>query len=159
VAGEDPQLQATTFGMALTSTLPIVAERAMWWGLPFYEGSVSSGTSSPGTSWAIGEGVEGGPDGAATFVLASNATAIDGTVRFTMVYDDGTHETKDYALPANGRLTARIGDDFVKARDARFSIIVDSLNADVPITVETAQYQSTMRPLEAGDAALATRLR
>jgi hypothetical protein len=159
VGGEDPLLQAATFGIAVTSTLPIVAERAMWWGLPFYEGSVSSGAPSPGTSWAIGEGVEGGPDGAATFVLVSNATAIDGTVRFTVVYDDGTHETKDYPMAANARLTARIGDDFVKSRDARFSVIVDSLTADVPITVETAQYQSTSRPLEAGDATMATRLK
>jgi hypothetical protein len=158
VAGEDPQLAAATFGMTVAATLPIVAERAMWWGMPFYEGSVSLGADSPGTRWAIGEGVEGGPDGAATFVLVSNAMATDGTVRFTVVYDDGTNEKKDYTLLANARLTVRVGDDFVKARNAAFSVIVESLTTGVPITVETAQYQSASRFLEGGDTTLATRL-
>jgi hypothetical protein len=158
VAGEDPQLQAATFGMSVSSTVPIVAERAMWWGLPFYEGSVALGTTSAGTRWAIGEGIEGGPNGDATFVLVSNGSATQGTVRFTLVYDDGTNETKDYTLLANARLTVRIADDFVKARDAAFSVIVESLTAGVPITVESAQYQNTTRFLEGGDTAFATRL-
>ncbi len=118
----------------------------------------SSGTTTPGTKWAIGEGVEGGPDGDATFVLVANAAAIDGTVRFTVVDDDGTNETKDYALRSNARLTVRIADDFLKAHDARFSVVVESLTTDMPIIVETAQYQTTSRFLEAGDTTLATRL-
>jgi hypothetical protein len=47
--------------MVLASDQPLVAERAMWWGSPWYEGDVSQGTTETRTMWAIGEGVEGGP--------------------------------------------------------------------------------------------------
>ncbi len=66
--------------------------------------------------------------------------------------------TNGYTLLANARLTVRIADDFVKARDAAFSVIVESLTTGVSITVESAQYQNTTRFLEGGDTALATRL-
>jgi hypothetical protein len=131
----------------------------MWWGLPFYEGSVSSGTVSGAMAWAIGEGSEGGPNADATFVLVSNDLPGDATVRFTMVYDDDTHETKDYPLAANTRLTVRIADAFVKAQNAKFSVIVESLTSGVPITVESAQYQSASGFLSGGDSTLATRIR
>ena len=53
-------------------TQPIVAERAMWWGLPFREGSVALGTTSTGAAWGIGEGAEAGANDDSTFVLVSN---------------------------------------------------------------------------------------
>jgi hypothetical protein len=51
---------------AIESSVPIVAERVMWWGLPFYEGSVALGSTATGTAWAIGEGVEDGTNSEAT---------------------------------------------------------------------------------------------
>jgi hypothetical protein len=156
---EDPQLASTAVAMRVTSTVPIVAERAMWWGTPFFEGSVSSGTTTPGTKWAIGEGEEGGPSGESTFVLVSNGTAIEGLVRFTVVYDDGTNEQREYTLLPNARMTVRIADDFVKARNATFSVIVESLTPGVTITVESAQYQSSSVFGDGGGAATATRIR
>ena len=154
--GEDPRLHSASFGMTVEATAPIVAERAMWWGTPFDDGSISVGAPAPRTMWGIGEGVDGGPTGAATFVLVSNAGAVAGPVRFTVVYDDGTNETRDYTLLANARLTVRIADGFVRARNARFSVIVESLAANVPITVESAEYQSGARFLDSGATALAT---
>jgi hypothetical protein len=85
VAGEDPQLASATIGMTIASTRPIVAERAMWWGLPFHEGSVALGTTATGTVWGIGEGVEGGPADEATFVLVANGSSTAGAVRVTGV--------------------------------------------------------------------------
>jgi hypothetical protein len=155
---EDARLASTAVGMSITSTLPIVSERAMWWGEPFVEGSVAIGSSATGTVWAIGEGAEGGALDESTFVLVSNGTLADGTVKFTVVYDDGTNESVDYTVPGEGRLTVRIFDDFVKARNAKFSVLVESVTTGVPIAVEVARYQSGGSFLGAGGAAQATRI-
>jgi hypothetical protein len=155
---EDARLASTAVGMSITSTLPIVSERAMWWGEPFVEGSVAIGSTTTGTAWAIGEGGEGGTLAEGTFVLVANGSANAGVVRFTVVYDDGTNEQKDYDLLGNARLTVRIGDDFAKARNAKFSVLVESVTAGVPIAVEVARYQSAGTILGAGGAAPATRI-
>jgi hypothetical protein len=155
---EDPRLVSTAVSMSIASSLPIVSERAMWWGEPFIEGSVAIGASPIGTVWAIGEGAEGGPRDESTFVLVSNGAVTPGTVRFTVVYDDGTNETRDYALAGDARLTVRIYDDFVKARNATFSVLVESVTSGMPITVEVARYQSGGVLLGAGGAAQATRI-
>ena len=107
----------------------------MWWGTPFDDGSVSVGAQAPRAVWGIGEGADGGPAGASTFVLVSNAAAVAGPVRFIVVYDDGTNDTRDYTLLANARLTVRIADDFVRARNARFSVIVESLEASASLMI------------------------
>ena len=75
-----------------------------------------------------------------------------------MVYDDGTNESKDYNLLGNARLTVRIGEDFAKAMESKFSVLVESLTAGVPIAVEVARYQSAGTILGAGGAAPATRI-
>jgi hypothetical protein len=160
VNGEHPQLASTDVGMAISSNRPIVAERAMWWGgLPWTEGSVSIGTTETGTVWAIGEGTEGGASNESTFVQVANSATAEGVLRFTVSYDDGTHEQKEYTLLGSARLTVRIGDDFTKAVGGKFSVLVESLNAAVPITVEYARYQSPGGFGDGGGAALATRIR
>lgn len=160
VNNDDPQLVSTAVGMTIASTRPIVAERAMWWGgVPWSEGSVSIGSASTGTAWAIGEGAEGGPAGESTFVLVANGTPDQGTLRFTVVYDDGTREQRDYALLGSARLTVRIGADFANAADRKFSVLVESLTAGVSITAEYARYQSSATFGGGGGAALATRIR
>jgi hypothetical protein len=153
---EDPKLASTTVGMAVASDLPIVAERAMYWGTPFTDGSASLGSRETGLAWAIGEGIEGGPNDEATFVLVANASTGNATVaRFTVSYDDGTQDTIDYTVPANARLTVRVNADFPKAEGQRFSVLVESVSME-PITVDLARYT---RNLDAGGAALATRIR
>jgi hypothetical protein len=154
---EDPQLTSTPVAMDVQSQSPIVAERSIWWGDPFYEGSAELGSSANGTVWAIGEAAEGGPNDDATFVLISGSAS----VRLTVVYDNGSREQKDYAAP--GRLTVRIADDFPNAVGKRFSVLVESLIVvmgefvgAVPITVDVARYQSSAGFLAAGGAAAAT---
>jgi hypothetical protein len=68
------------------------------------------------------------------------------------------NEQKDYDLLGSARLTVRIGDDFAKAREAKFSVLVESLTAGMPIAVEVARYQSAGTILGAGGAAPATRI-
>ncbi len=65
---------------------------------PWSEGSVSIGTTETGKVWAIGEGAEGGASGDSTFVQVANGGNTGGTLRFTVAYDDGTHEQKEFSL-------------------------------------------------------------
>jgi hypothetical protein len=165
VNGEDPQLASTAVAMEVSSFLGIVAERAVWWGDPFYEGTVALGSPAAGRTWAIGEGAEGGPDAEATFVLISSLGGPTGTVRLTVVYDDGTNEQKDYTLLGGARLTVRVGDDFAKSRGQKFSVLVESLYQSVLssayglINVEIARYQSPTSFLDGGGAASATKIK
>jgi hypothetical protein len=153
---EDPTLASATVSMSVVSTLPIISERAMYWGAPFTDGSASLGSRETGTTWGIGEGIEGGTMSQATFVLVANAsTTTQATARFTVAYDDGTQDTKDYTVPANARLTVRINADFPKAENQRFSVLVESVSLE-PITVDLARYT---RDLDAGGAALATKIK
>jgi hypothetical protein len=126
---------------------------------PWIEGSVSIGSTETGTVWAIGEGAEAGPSAESTFVLTSNGSAKEGTLRFTVAYDDGTREQNEYTLLGNARLTVRIADDFPNAVGKKFSVLVESLTDGVPITVEYARYQSPGNFGDGGGAALATRIR
>jgi hypothetical protein len=146
---EVPELGSTSFAMSITSTQPIAAERAMWWETyPWTEGSNSIGAMETGTVWGIGEAAEGGALEASTFALVANASATAGTVRFTVV-----------PLAGNARLTVRIADGFPRALGQRFSVLVESLTAGVPITVEYARYLSSTSFLDGGGAAVATRIR
>jgi hypothetical protein len=162
VNNEDPQLASAELGMMMFSSKPIVAERAMWWGgLPWSEGSVSIGSSEAGKVWAIGEGAEGGPSGESTFVQIANRMLSPGLVRFTVAYDDGTHEQRLYELIGSARLTVRVGEEFPNAVGRKFSVLVESLIASdlAQITVEYARYQSPGAFGDGGGAALATRIR
>jgi hypothetical protein len=161
VNNEDAKLASAEVGMTIASGQQIVAERAMWWGgQPWSEGSVAIGSTATGTVWAIGEGGEGGPSGESTFVQVSNGSVTQGALRFTVAYDDGTREMREYTLVGSARLTVRIAaNDFPKAVNRKFSVLVESLTFGVPITVEYARYQSPGSFGDGGGAALATRIR
>jgi hypothetical protein len=158
INNEDPRLASTTFYIRMTTIVPIVAERAIWWGTPFYEGSVSLGIAKAAQVWAIAEAAEGGPTADATFVLIANGST-SGLVRLTVVYDDGSREQRDYPLLADARLTVRIADDFQASHGKRFSILVESLNPNMLLTVECSRYQSPTGFLDAGGTASATKVR
>ena len=161
---DDPRLASTPFAFVMGSDLPIVAERSIWWGLPFFEGSTALGHAVPfdfeivGTSWAVGEAAEGGPDGDATFVLIDNRSLNRGRVLVTVVYDDETHEQKEYTLPSDNRMTVRIGEGFPRTWGQRFSVLVESLDY-VPLTVECARYQSQGGFLSGGGVTSTTRIK
>jgi hypothetical protein len=159
VNNEDPQLASTTVAMNLASTLPIIAERAMWWGDPWTDGSASLGSTRAGRAWAIGEGAEGGPANESTFVLLSYGGPFETSIRVTVWYDDGTSDFKDYNMFGGTRLTLRVADEFPHARDRRFSVSAND-GFDDFFTMEVARYQSPSGTFgDGGGAALATRIR
>ena len=148
-------LRAAPFWIALTSSQPIVAERSMWWGRPWYEGHSSLGHRETGASWVI---PGGGQDGVAdqTYILIANTAADAGHVRVTLVPDAGAPSTRELPIGASERLTLNAGDLFPLA-PTRFSLLVDALEPDLPLIVDYARYQSRPGvPFSAGGAATAT---
>jgi hypothetical protein len=162
---EDPRLASTSVGMAITSTQPIVAERAMWWPGPriapeWYESHVVLGSTQAGTRWAVASGAAGGTAAEQTFVLIANQASVAGTVRITTVLDDGSTRVQELPIAATARMTLEIGTLFPDVYNHAFSVIVESLgSAPVPIVVEGSRYGSPDGQLwGAGGSALATRL-
>jgi hypothetical protein len=71
----EPDMAATSFGTRMTSDVPIVAERAMYWAggfFDYYAGHVSTGATRTGSRWVLAGGEQGGPGQAQTFVLIAN---------------------------------------------------------------------------------------
>ena len=93
---EDPALANAAVSTRLTSTngVPIIVERSMWWPGPtsatWQEAHNSPGETVTGTRWAMAEGETGGPRETETYVLVANTSALTGTVRATVLFEDGT---------------------------------------------------------------------
>jgi hypothetical protein len=165
VANEDARLASTSVGMAVSASLPIVAERAMWWPGPrlapeWYESHVVLGATEAGTRWAVASGAAGGLLAEQSFVLVANMANVAGRVRVTVILDDGSTRVQELPIAATARMTLEIGSMFGEAFNHAFSVIVDSLGpSPVPIVVEGSRYGSPGGQLwGAGASALATRL-
>ena len=66
----EPGMEGTPFGTRVTSSVPVVAERAMYWAggfFDYYEGHVSAGATQTGSHWVLAESEQGGPYAAQTF--------------------------------------------------------------------------------------------
>jgi hypothetical protein len=141
-----PGVRDTDVSVAVTATLPIVVERAMYWpknGVRWTDGHNSAGVTSTGATWALAEGELGGSRGFQSYVLMANPTNQDAQVRMTLLREgEGrTPLSLEFTVPANQRLT-RSAQDFGPLglqSGERFGVVVTSLN-NVPIVVERAMY-------------------
>ena len=149
---EIPTLGATALSATVTSTVPIVAERAMWWpgtGESWREAHVSAGATSSGPRWAVADLELGGPYDANSFVL------IYGGGTGTIYFDDGSAPVA-CGSSSGGRFTLHVNACPGVAGKRYVSIIVEGNSTTV---VERATYYNTGGELfGAGGGALATRL-
>ena len=139
----------------VSSTEPILGERAMWWATwPWYEGHAAPGSTTTGVSWAVPEGRDGGETREQTYVLIGNTTNTQGQVRLTLIPDTGAPSTQELPIGPGERLTVNVGRLF-GLTEARFSVIVDSLGTPaVPLVVDYARYRSVNGvPFSGGGAA------
>jgi hypothetical protein len=166
VAGEDPRLASTSVSTIVTTTLPIVAERAMWWpgrslSPEWYEAHVSLGATSTGMAWALAGGAAGGASAETTYALVANQDAGAGQARVTLVLDDQTQIVRTVSLAPTSRTTVDFGSLFPESAGHHFSALIESVGAvPVPIVVEWSRYSSPGGQFwGAGSAALATKVR
>jgi hypothetical protein len=104
----EPGMAGASFGTRVTSSVPIVAERAMYWAggfFDYYEGHVSSGATQTGSHWVLAAADEGGRYGAQSFVLIVNTGSAATTVTVRTLPETGPLQTLDLPLPANSRVT------------------------------------------------------
>jgi autotransporter-associated beta strand protein len=145
-AGEgDPRLENGSMSTVVTSDVPIVSERSMYWpgdASPFGEGHNSAGIVSTGLRWGLAEGRIGGPLAYETYILLTNATAGPADVRVTFLREGGAPPlVKTYNVPATSRFNIDVRSMVPEMSDESFGALIESTNT-VNIAVERSLYWS-----------------
>jgi hypothetical protein len=138
-AGSVPELVNQSFGIALASTVPVIAERSMYFGSTpgrLWSGGHASSGSALAQQWYFAEGATGGFFD--TFLLIGNPQATDAHVQVRYLLDTGEVITVPKTVPARGRLSINVeSEPDVRLANAAFSTVV---SADVPIVAERSMY-------------------
>ena len=165
VDGEDARLADTAVAVRVRSVndVPIVVERAMWWGgsspATWYAAHASAATPAPATRWAMAEiGGTSGDSGGDAYVLVANFEVRPATIRLRVSTDEaigglsppppplppstGTVVSLGpYEVPAHTRVNVPLGALAPALAGHRCSVIVESEGADpTPVVVEGAWY-------------------
>jgi hypothetical protein len=162
VDGEGPELADAAVSTTVTSTVPIIAERAMWWPSPnWIEAHNSAGAVVTSSRWAVAEGEVGGTRATETYVLIANTSAQDAMVKVSVFYEDqGIVEPRFYTVKATSRFNVDMHGEFPQSVGRRFSTLVEALG-DTPaeLVVERAMYSNSGKTIwAAGTNALGTPL-
>jgi Tol biopolymer transport system component len=156
----EPGMEGATFGTRVTSSVPIAAERAMYWAggfFDYYEGHVSAGATQTGRRWLLAAGEQGGAYGAETFVLIANTGPSAVTVRLATLPESGAAVLREFPIPAQSRLTVPVS---MLAPEVRGGIeVLEATPQSGLLVVEGAIYWSVAgQPFAAGASWPATRL-
>ncbi|MEO5822323.1 MAG: hypothetical protein ABIT71_17590, partial [Vicinamibacteraceae bacterium] len=138
-------LAATDISAAITSTVPVVVERAMYMttgGQAYSAGHESAGVTAPALNWFLAEGATGAFFD--MFILVANPDPTTAaTVDATYLLDNGTTLTKTYSVAASSRRTINVDSEQFPGgqllANAAMSTILTSTNG-VPIVVERAMW-------------------
>jgi hypothetical protein len=141
-------LASTDVSAAITSTVPVVVERAMYMtngAEPFGAGHESAGVTAPALSWFLAEGATG--TFFDMFILIANPDPTNtATVQATYLLDNGTTLTKAYSVAPSSRRTIYVDDEGFPNQagprllaNAALSTVMTSTN-NVPIVVERAMW-------------------
>jgi subtilisin-like proprotein convertase family protein len=158
---EDPKLASASFSTRVTSDLPIVAERSMYWAgdpPPWTEGHNSAGITAPGQKWVLAEGRVGGPLAYQTYILLGNPSGTAANVTITYLRTDGTVVTANYVVPPTSRYNVFVNGVVPDLQNESFGAMVTVTNG-VDIFVERSLYWNSGGIVWAGGTnATATRL-
>jgi hypothetical protein len=165
---EDPLLADVALSAYISSDVPIVAERAMWWPGPtastWHGAHAETGAEGVGTMLAVADVEVGSTPQVDTFVTIGNSARLGASVRITVHLSDGRQLTREFRTDNRFTLWPRY--DFPETVGQRFAITVESLpvllspSPSLPfgrpaLTVEAVQYRESFA---AGDVTRATRL-
>jgi hypothetical protein len=107
-----PELAAQNFGVKVTSTVPVIAERSMYFGLGptgFIGGTASVGAPGLSTNWFFAEGAAA--PGFHTFYLLMNPNPFPISVVRSFFLEDGTRLDSSYTVGAGSRQTVYLNDE------------------------------------------------
>jgi lysophospholipase L1-like esterase len=145
--GDVAELANASFSTRITSTQPILAERAVYWSsnnVTFIEGNAAAGVTAEATKWAFAEGIEGvvqqGGPAHDSYFLISNANNAPLTIRSTFVREDGKGIVDTRVVPPQSRATI-LTSGFAALSHQRFAAFIESVDATpLPFVAERATY-------------------
>ncbi len=140
----------------ITSDIPIVSERSMYWGPVWYEAHNAFGLTAIGQRWVLGAGRVGGDRAHETYVLLANAGSVAATVTVTYLRENGLPQiVRTHIVPPTSRSNVVASLDGLA--NERFGVLLEST---VPIAVERAMYSASPsqpgRQWSAGTGAVGT---
>ena len=140
-AGDVADLVNHSFATVIDSDVPIVAERAMYFGdSPLWLGGHgSAGVAELAHKWFHAEGATGSLFD--TFILLANPNPVDVPVTMTYTTETGQVIIRSRLLPASSRLTINLEDEAPELAVAAVSTRVES--GSYPIVSERAMYWGT----------------
>jgi hypothetical protein len=160
VETEDDRLSNAAVSTVVSSVLPIVAERAMYWpniNDGWREAHNSFGVTDTALRWALADGRIGGPRGHDTYILLANPNPAPAEVEVRFL-KPGVEITRTYRLNATSRLNVHVRDDAPALGDGVFTAEIQVLNFQ-PIAVEKAMYWNAVgMTWAAGTNVTATRM-
>lgn len=142
-----PGFETAAFSMDVVSNVPILAERAVYWGdgtpATWREAHNSPGATGEALTWAFAEGLDGtfGPEATpfqSYFLIANTSVTHDLQVRLTFFREDGVAIARDDTCPREARCT--VASWMVpELHGHRFATLIESMN-DLPFVAERAVY-------------------
>jgi autotransporter-associated beta strand protein len=159
-----PGLTDAAFATVVSSNVPVVSERAMYWpgepGLPIGEGHASSGLTSTARRWALAEGRVGGPEAFATYILIANPeTAGSAFVLVRFLRENGRPPlVKEYNIAAGVRFNLDVATEIPELQNESFGTSIEVMIGSA-IAVERSLYWNANGVFWAGGTnALGSRL-
>jgi len=138
-AGDIAAIVNTSFGIDITATQPITAERSMYFphGGPrtFEGGHEAAGANATSTHWFLAEGATG--PFFECFILLSNPGGTLANATLTYLLPTGETIPQNVTVPANGRTTIDVEGVDPRLANAAVSTTITS---DVGIIVERSMY-------------------
>jgi hypothetical protein len=138
----DSRLANAAVSTVVTSNVPIVSERSMYWAgdaSPFGEGHNSTGVTATTTKWGLAEGRVGGPHDFTTYILLANPTSSAADVTITYLRESGGPLVKTYTVPPTSRFNVDVKTVVPELQNESFGATVQVTNG-VPIAVERSLY-------------------
>jgi hypothetical protein len=115
----------------ISSQLPVVAERAMYWS-GRSDGHATLGTPSPEYNWYFAEGYTAG--GYEEWLLIQNPWDGKATVQLAYMLPDGSNKNATVVVEGNSRYTINVGAEIGPTE------VSLSLSSDLPVVAERAMY-------------------
>ncbi len=132
---EIPGLEASDVSTQVTASLPVVAERAMYFNYAGKDGGHGSiGASSPSQTWFFAEGYTG--DSFDTWILLQNPNDAASTVTLRFMKPDGSVVERQFSVPGRRRHSVHV--DEIPGLES--TDVSTSVTADVPVVAERAMY-------------------
>ncbi|MPY90059.1 MAG: DUF4394 domain-containing protein [Luteitalea sp.] len=135
-AGHIPELVDQIFGMNVTFEDSGVAERAMYFGTPVFEGGhISAGVRAPAQTWFHAEGATAPFFN--TFLLVANPNDQEASVTLRFLPASGEPVIRAKTIPPHGRLTVDVGAEDVSLAS---TVVATEVASNVPVVSERAMY-------------------